>query len=96
MLKITGRAESDVDAHAQPVYGEWTTQAGADQHDDSGRAGADRAAPDRASVEHRPTRTPPSMLRSLELQHVLGRRRSTASTAARSKRSSAICCASAG
>ena len=26
VLKITGRAESDVDAHAQPVYGKWTTQ----------------------------------------------------------------------
>jgi nicotinamide-nucleotide amidase len=24
VLKITGRAESDVDAHAQPVYGQWT------------------------------------------------------------------------
>ena len=24
VLKITGRAESDVDAHAQPVYGKWT------------------------------------------------------------------------
>jgi nicotinamide-nucleotide amidase len=27
VLKITGRAESDVDARAQPVYGRWTTQA---------------------------------------------------------------------
>jgi len=27
VLKITGRAESDVDAHAQPVYGKWTAQA---------------------------------------------------------------------
>ncbi len=27
VLKITGRAESDVDAQAQPVYGRWTTQA---------------------------------------------------------------------
>ncbi len=27
VLKITGRAESDVDAHASPVYGKWTTQA---------------------------------------------------------------------
>jgi nicotinamide-nucleotide amidase len=27
VLKITGRAESDVDAQAQPVYGTWTTQA---------------------------------------------------------------------
>jgi nicotinamide-nucleotide amidase len=27
VLKITGRAESDVDAQAQPVYGMWTTQA---------------------------------------------------------------------
>jgi nicotinamide-nucleotide amidase len=27
VLKITGRAESDVDAQAQPVYGKWTTQA---------------------------------------------------------------------
>jgi nicotinamide-nucleotide amidase len=26
VLKITGRAESDVDAHAAPVYGKWTTQ----------------------------------------------------------------------
>ncbi len=26
VLKITGRAESDVDAQAQPVYGQWTTQ----------------------------------------------------------------------
>jgi len=26
VLKITGRAESDVDAHAQPVYGKWTSQ----------------------------------------------------------------------
>ena len=26
MLKITGRAESEVDAQAQPVYGKWTTQ----------------------------------------------------------------------
>src|SRR5881394_994840 len=26
VLKITGRAESDVDAQAQPVYGKWTTQ----------------------------------------------------------------------
>jgi nicotinamide-nucleotide amidase len=26
VLKITGRTESDVDAHAQPVYGKWTTQ----------------------------------------------------------------------
>src|SRR5580765_2480672 len=26
VLKITGRAESDVDAHAQPVYGKWTAQ----------------------------------------------------------------------
>ena len=27
VLKITGRAESDVDAQAQPVYGTWTTRA---------------------------------------------------------------------
>jgi len=27
VLKITGRAESDVDAHAQPVYGRWITAA---------------------------------------------------------------------
>jgi competence/damage-inducible protein CinA-like protein len=27
VLKITGRAESDVDAHAQPVYGRWLTAA---------------------------------------------------------------------
>ena len=27
VLKITGRAESDVDAQAQPVYGRWATQA---------------------------------------------------------------------
>ena len=27
VLKITGRAESDVDAEAQPVYGRWTAQA---------------------------------------------------------------------
>jgi nicotinamide-nucleotide amidase len=27
VLKITGRAESDVDAQAQPVYGQWTAQA---------------------------------------------------------------------
>jgi nicotinamide-nucleotide amidase len=27
VLKITGRAESDVDAQAQPVYGKWTAQA---------------------------------------------------------------------
>jgi len=27
VLKITGRAESDVDARAQPVYGQWTAQA---------------------------------------------------------------------
>jgi nicotinamide-nucleotide amidase len=27
VLKITGRAESDVDAQAQPVYGPWTAQA---------------------------------------------------------------------
>ena len=26
VLKITGRAESDVDAYAAPVYGKWTTQ----------------------------------------------------------------------
>src|SRR5439155_15423769 len=26
VLKITGRAESDVDAQAQPVYGQWTSQ----------------------------------------------------------------------
>jgi nicotinamide-nucleotide amidase len=26
VLKITGRAESDVDAHAQPVYAKWTSQ----------------------------------------------------------------------
>ena len=26
VLKITGRAESDVDAQAQPVYGKWTTE----------------------------------------------------------------------
>jgi nicotinamide-nucleotide amidase len=26
VLKITGRAESDVDAQAQPVYGQWTAQ----------------------------------------------------------------------
>jgi nicotinamide-nucleotide amidase len=26
VLKITGRAESDVDQHAQPVYGRWTSQ----------------------------------------------------------------------
>ena len=26
VLKITGRAESDVDAQAQPVYGRWTSQ----------------------------------------------------------------------
>lgn len=25
VLRVTGRAESDVDAHAQPVYGRWTT-----------------------------------------------------------------------
>ena len=25
MLKVTGRTESDVDTHAQPVYGRWTT-----------------------------------------------------------------------
>ena len=53
MLKITGRAESDVDAHAQPVYGPWTAQAGADQHDDSRGARPDRAAPDRAGAEPR-------------------------------------------
>jgi nicotinamide-nucleotide amidase len=27
VLRITGRTESDVDAHAQPIYGPWTTQA---------------------------------------------------------------------
>src|SRR5207244_5769575 len=27
VLKITGRAESDVDAQAQPVYGKWISQA---------------------------------------------------------------------
>lgn len=27
VLKITGRGESDVDAHAQPVYGKWTSHA---------------------------------------------------------------------
>jgi nicotinamide-nucleotide amidase len=27
VLKITGRAESDVDAHAQPVYGRWIAEA---------------------------------------------------------------------
>jgi len=27
VLRITGRTESDVDAHAQPVYGPWTSQA---------------------------------------------------------------------
>ncbi len=27
VLKITGRAESDVDAQAQPIYGRWTAQA---------------------------------------------------------------------
>jgi nicotinamide-nucleotide amidase len=27
VLKITGRTESDVDAHVQPIYGQWTTQA---------------------------------------------------------------------
>jgi len=27
VLKITGRAESDVDAQAQPIYGKWTAQA---------------------------------------------------------------------
>ena len=27
VLKITGRTESDVDQHAQPVYGRWTSQA---------------------------------------------------------------------
>lgn len=27
VLKITGRAESDVDAQAQPIYGQWTRQA---------------------------------------------------------------------
>ncbi|PWT83820.1 MAG: competence/damage-inducible protein A [Blastocatellia bacterium] len=26
VLRITGRTESDVDMHAQPVYGQWTTQ----------------------------------------------------------------------
>jgi nicotinamide-nucleotide amidase len=26
VIKITGRAESDVDARAQPIYGRWTTQ----------------------------------------------------------------------
>jgi nicotinamide-nucleotide amidase len=26
VLKITGRTESDVDAHVQPIYGQWTTQ----------------------------------------------------------------------
>src|SRR5262245_13893823 len=26
VLKITGRTESDVDAHVQPIYGKWTTQ----------------------------------------------------------------------
>jgi len=26
VLKITGRTESDVDAQAQPIYGQWTTQ----------------------------------------------------------------------
>jgi nicotinamide-nucleotide amidase len=26
VLKITGRTESDVDAHAQPIYSKWTTQ----------------------------------------------------------------------
>jgi nicotinamide-nucleotide amidase len=25
VLKVTGRAESDVDTHAQPIYGRWTT-----------------------------------------------------------------------
>src|SRR5215475_4685654 len=27
VLKITGRTESDVDAHVQPIYGQWTTRA---------------------------------------------------------------------
>ena len=27
VLKITGRAESDIDAQAQPIYGRWTSQA---------------------------------------------------------------------
>jgi nicotinamide-nucleotide amidase len=27
VLQITGRTESDIDAHAQPIYGKWTAQA---------------------------------------------------------------------
>ena len=72
VLKITGRAESDVDAQAQPIYGEVDVQSRSHQHDDSGGSRADRTAPHRAGGQP-PTRpTPRWMRRSLELQHVLG------------------------
>ncbi len=70
-LKITGRAESDVDAAVQPIYSRWMTQADPDQHDDPRRARTDRAA------SHRVASDPPAANAALdaavnELQAALG------------------------
>ena len=51
VLKITGRAESDVDAQAQPVYAHVDDADRADQHDDPRGPRPDRTAPDGAGGE---------------------------------------------
>ena len=95
VLKITGRAESDVDAHAQPVYGKWTTQAVPISTTILAVLGQIELHLTAQAAQHAPTRTPRSTRRCGSCEDVARARRSTAPTAARSKRSSAICCASA-
>jgi nicotinamide-nucleotide amidase len=93
VLKITGRAESDVDAQAQPVYGTWTPQARPISTTILAVLGQielhlTAQAASRADAEAALDR------RSANCRRRSGRS-STASTARRSKRWSAICCASA-
>ena len=94
VLKITGRAESDVDARGAAGLQQVDDAGGADQHDDPRRARPDRAAPDRRGAEPRRTPMRRSTLRVRELRGRARASRSTAPTADRSRWSSATCCAS--
>ena len=80
VLKITGRAESDVDAQRAAGLRPVDAPGGADQHDDSRRARPDRAAPDARGRRTAPRRTRRWTRRSRAARR-RSARRSTASTA---------------
>ena len=95
VLKITGRAESDVDAQASPVYTPLDDAGDSDQHDDSRGPRPDRASSDRRRRRTRPTRTSCSTRPCWNCRAMRSDRRSTAPTAgASNSRRRTTCCAS--